>query len=100
MLKYFPERGKFMIYTPGLSINFLKKENYSGSHAGMRFYLGKEDDKLKAYVYPEPFCFEATPEEDKKWAEFAFSAEGLEEAIGWLDEMHQQFSEVTQQIGT
>lgn len=74
-----------MIYTPGLSINFLKKENYSGSHAGMRFYLIKADDKLRACIYPEPWCFEKTPEEDKTWKEFSFSADGLEEALVWIN---------------
>lgn len=73
-----------MLYAPGLSINFLKKENYTGSCNGMRFYLAKEDDRLKVCTYPEPWCFEATPEKDKTWNEFEFSAEGLEAALQWL----------------
>lgn len=73
-----------MIATPGLSVNFLKKENYTGSHAGIRYYLCGSDDKIKACIYPEPWCFEATPDEDKRWNEFPFSPEGLNEAIEWI----------------
>ena len=74
-----------MIATPGLSINFLKKENYTCSHAGSRYYLSSADDKIKACIYPEPWCFEATPDDDKTWNEFPFSPEGLEDAIEWID---------------
>ncbi len=74
-----------MIAAPGLSVNFLKKEPYTGSHAGIRYYLCSGDDKLRACVYPEPWCFEATPDEDKTWKEFAFSPEGLSEAIEWIN---------------
>ena len=73
-----------MIATPGLSVNFLKKENHTGSHAGTRYYLCGSDDKIKACIYPEPWCFEATPDEDKQWNEFPFSLEGLNEAIEWI----------------
>lgn len=74
-----------MIATPGLSINFLKKENYTGSHAGSRYYLSGADDKIKVCIYPEPWCFEATPDDDKTWNEFPFSPEGLEDALEWID---------------
>lgn len=79
-----------MIYTPGLSINFLKKENYSGSYDGMRFYLLKAEDKLRACIYPEPWCFEKTPQEDKTWEEFPFSAEGLKEALDWINDCYEK----------
>lgn len=75
-----------MIATPGLSVNFLKKENYSGSHAGMRYYLTASDGVLTAFVYPDIWCFEKTPEKDKRNAEFPFTPEGLEEALAWIDE--------------
>ncbi|MCI8319766.1 MAG: GNAT family acetyltransferase [Dorea sp.] len=76
-----------MIATPGLSINFLKKENYTGSHAGLRYYLNASKDKLHVCIYPEPWCFEATPDEDKQWMEFPLSPEGLEEAIEWISKV-------------
>lgn len=74
-----------MVETPGLSVNFLKKENYSGSYRGTRFYLTAKDDTIKACVYPEPWCFEVTPEEQKTWKEFVFTPEGLKEAVAWID---------------
>lgn len=77
-----------MLYTPGLSVNFLKKENYSGSHDGMRYYLAASGDSIRVCAYPEPWCFEATPEEQKIWKEFPFSPEGLKEALGWLEETY------------
>lgn len=52
-----------MIETIGLSILFLKKEAYTGSHHGIRYRLSKDEDTLKACVYPEPYCFEATKDE-------------------------------------
>lgn len=73
-----------MFETPGLSINFLKKENYSGSHNGTRFYLTASDGHLRACTYPEPWCFEATPEDQKNWKEFDFTQEGLKEAVAWI----------------
>ncbi|MDO5589941.1 MAG: GNAT family acetyltransferase [Lachnospiraceae bacterium] len=79
-----------MIEAVGLSLPFLKKEVYTGSHHGMRYLLKSEDDKLKACAYPEPFCFEKTPEEEKVWNEFEFSADGLSEAFVWLTSIHEE----------
>lgn len=74
-----------MINVPGLSVNFLKKEHYTGSHAEFRYYLSSSNDKINVCIYPEPWCFEATPEKDKSWKEFPFSPEGLDEAIEWIN---------------
>ena len=74
-----------MIKTPGLSINFLKKECYTGSHCGTRYYLAAADGLIKACVYPEPWCFEATPEDQKTWKEFTFTQDGLSDAVAWID---------------
>lgn len=55
-----------MISTIGLNIKALKKEPFSGSHHGMRYYLRTEGDTLSAFLYPEPWSFERTPEEEKE----------------------------------
>lgn len=73
-----------MIETIGLSILFLKKEAYTGSHHGIRYRLSKDEDTLKACVYPEPYCFEATKDEQKTWKDFEFSQDGLQEALHGL----------------
>ncbi len=85
-----------MISKIAITLASLKKEPFSGSHHGMRFYLKseviKDDDKkvidswLDAYYYPEPWCFEQTPDEEKVKKKFSLSAEGVEEAMVWLNE--------------
>jgi hypothetical protein len=76
-----------------LSLNFVKKEDFTGSHKGMRFMLHQEnvdeEKKLQVYIWSEPFGFEATPE-DKKISElFEFSEEGLAEAIDWMNDNYE-----------
>ncbi len=76
-----------MLHRPNL--NYIKKERFTGSLNGLRYAIYKEvkDEEhtvLMACSYPEPFCFEKTPEEQKKYKEFEFSEEGLNEAINWL----------------
>ncbi|MDE6622648.1 MAG: hypothetical protein K2K74_19580 [Lachnospiraceae bacterium] len=73
-----------------LSLNFVKKEDFTGSHKGMRFMLHQEtveeEKKLKVYIWSEPFGFEATPDEEKIAELFEFSEEGLAQAIDWMNE--------------
>lgn len=68
----------------------LKKEPFSGSHQGMRYYLAGDDGKnstsFTAYVYPEPWCFEETPDDQKESASFPLSDEGMDQAMAWLHE--------------
>ena len=78
-----------MIVTTGLSPKFLKKEAYSGSHAGMRYTLKFDGEKIIVYVYPEPWCLEATPEENRRTHEFTYSQEGVDEAIQWLNDTYE-----------
>lgn len=79
-----------MLEPIGLSLQFLKKEVYTGSFHGMRYLMQFSDDLLKVCVYPEPYCFEKTSEEDKQWKDFAFSADGLTEALTWLENVHEE----------
>ena len=76
-----------------LSLNFVKKEDFTGSHKGMRFMLHQEtleeEKKLKVYVWSEPFGFDATPDEEKLSELFAFSEEGLAQAIDWMNERYE-----------
>lgn len=73
-----------------LNLNILKKEDYTGSMEGMRYRLIKEEDeagsaKLHVTVWPEPFCFDKTPEEQKTSEDFAFDEGGKMEAADWLN---------------
>ena len=80
-----------------LSMEFLKKSEYTGCHQGMRYRLegvSTEDGKqLKVTVWPEPFNFWKTPEEQKQSALFVFAEDGVLEAIDWMNERYEQDKE-------
>lgn len=71
----------------------LKKEPFSGSHHGMRYMMNGDDGKnsttFSVWVYPEPWCFEQTPDEEKEHAVFSLSDEGMDQAIDWLNERYE-----------
>lgn len=77
---------------------------FFGSYLGMRYRIArdplknvygkskeeKEDGKLTAMIWPEPFSYEFVKEEDKRQAEFPYTKEGKKEAIAWLNEQYIQ----------
>ena len=71
---------------------FYKKEAFTGSDRGLRFWIGKvkvgeeeeAQDFLRAIVWPEPYALKHTPDEQKISKDFAFSEEGLDEIYEWL----------------
>ena len=74
-----------------LSMEYLKKTEYTACHQGMRYRLeGVVDEdgvkKLKTTVWPEPFNFLRTPDEQKKSALFDFSEDGVVDAIAWMND--------------
>ncbi len=73
-----------------LNMNFYKKEKFTGSYRGMRYLLKKdtEDEKniFRCYVWPGPYNFATTPDEQKLMAIFDFSAEGKQQAVDWMNE--------------
>ena len=52
----------------------LKKEPFSGTHHGMRYFFrgddGKSSTTFTVFIYPEPWCFEDTPEKEKEQRHF------------------------------
>ena len=86
-----------------ISINYVKKEPYTGSMDGIRFLLRKgpapkpegepekegeqEEDMLLLWIWPEPLCFEKTEESEKKLRVYPFSQEGLDGAVELLMSM-------------
>jgi len=76
-----------------ISIPYLKKTVFTGSHKGMNFMIkkagGEEGDKIRSTVWPGPFNFSATEDEKKTSSDFAFSQEGLKEAVAWLNEYYE-----------
>lgn len=84
-----------------ISIPYLKKTTFTGSHRGMNFMIrkqsGDDGDKMQAIVWPGPYIFSVTEDEKKTFRDFEFSGEGLKEAIEWLNEYYETvFSRETQ----
>lgn len=74
-------------------------EAYFGSHKGMRYRLAREplenvkftpvDQRgpatLMATVWPEPYSYANTPDEQKVSEHFEVSQEGLDKAVAWIN---------------
>ncbi len=73
-----------------ISVPFLKKAAFTGSHRGMNFMLKKvsddDGDRIRAIAWPGPFGFAATPDEKKVSHEVPFGQEGILAAVQWLNE--------------
>ena len=73
-----------------LSMEYLKKTEYTGCHKGMRYRLegATKDEKkcLKVTVWPEPFNFFTTPPEEKQTAYFDFEEDGIVDAVAWMND--------------
>lgn len=75
-----------------MPVNFLKKEKFTGSHQGMRFRMekleieGEDKPRLGVTVWPEPYGYDATPEEDKQTIELDFDGDGVARGVDWLNE--------------
>lgn len=65
-----------------------KKAVLKASFGGMRYQVEQcregEEKFLRATIWPEPFCFEKTPEEKKESRQFTYSEEGLDAVYEWL----------------
>lgn len=76
---------------------------YLGSHRGMRFRIARDpmedcaltppDKKgpaeFEAIIWPEPYCFEKTPDEQKTRATFPFDMDGKQQMIDWLNDQYE-----------
>lgn len=87
-----------------MHIGFLKKECFTGSNAGMRYRMEMREQERKkeaaergdgvetetvrellVTVWPEPYAFDHTPEEEKESRAFSFNEEGVEAGRQWLN---------------
>lgn len=76
-----------------MSLTFLSYGGeMSGDHFGMRYMLKRIGEKpdffIEATVWPEPLCFDKTPDESKIIKQFEFTDEGRSQAIEWLQQMY------------
>lgn len=74
-------------------LNYIKKEEYSGSMEGMRYLLKKvksgEQDVIRVTIWPEPFNLLRTPENLKESIEVPLTTEGVEQAADWINERYE-----------
>ncbi len=75
-------------------LNYIKKEELTGSDTGMRYMLKKSGDSIVVTIWPEPYCYAKTPEEKKIRKEVALTKDGVEEARVWLNEQHDKMKEL------
>lgn len=75
-----------------IPVGGLKREPFSGGHNGMRYYFEIDESKetFTVTIFPEPWSFDKTPEENKEHASFPMSDEGMDSAIDWLYEMYEK----------
>ena len=73
-----------------LSLEYLKKTEFTGSHRGLRYRLeSKEEEgekKLLVTVWLEPFNLVTTQDEQKQQEVFAFSEDGILDAVAWMND--------------
>ena len=75
-------------------LNYIKKEEYSGSMDGMRYMLkrvkGEGEDQIKVTVWPEPYGIHRTPEEEKQSIFVPLTEDGVEQAADWLNAQYEE----------
>ena len=74
-------------------LNYIKKEEYSGSMDGMRYLLKKvrngDEDVIRVTIWPEPFNLLHTPENLRESIEVPLTTEGVEQAVDWINERYE-----------
>ena len=79
-----------MIDSATISIQYIKKDDFTGSFKGMRYRLSKMGDGMEVVIWPGPYNYIKTPDQKKQRKEFALTIEGKEEAVKWLNEQYEQ----------
>lgn len=82
-----------------MPLAYFAKEPFTGSYKGMRYRIDsiKEEKKsigLIAWVWPQPFSFECTPDEEKLSETFGFDEEGREKVLEWLNDSYTKGEEL------
>ena len=76
-----------------ISIPYLKKTVFTGSHREMNFMVKKiseeDGDKIRAIAWPGPYNFAMTEDEKKVSYDVPFSQDGIAAAVKWLNEHYE-----------
>lgn len=80
-----------------LSLNYYKKEKFTGSDRGMRYLIQKDTqddtDVFRVYVWPGPYNFASTDDSQKKTASFPFTLDGKQQVVDYLNKQWVDFQE-------
>ena len=80
-----------MIEANKISIQYIKKVEYTGGYQGMRYMFKKcGDEEMEVSVWPEPLCYAKADKETMIKKQFPLTLEGKEEAVVWLNELHKE----------
>ena len=78
-----------MIDPNTISVNYIKKEPFTGGFQGMRYRLIKSGEGMEVTIWPEPYNFLKTPEEKKQSKQFPLTIDGRNEAVAWMNEQYE-----------
>ena len=73
-----------------LPFQFIKKSPFYGSYQGMNYRIMAMDEKLEACIWPGPYIFSKTPEEQKTYETFDFSEEGYDKALAFVNQQYEE----------
>lgn len=87
-----------------MPINYLKKEKFTGSYQGMRYRMEKREQEgeetcLAVTVWPEPYGYDATPEEQREEKLFSFDADGIAQGVEWINQRYEAEGERWRRTG-
>jgi len=80
-----------MIESNRISIAYIKKVEYTGGYQGMRYMFRKfSGEEMEVFAWPEPLCYSKADKETMDKKSFPLTVEGKEEAVNWLNSLHQE----------
>lgn len=77
-------------------LNIVKKEDFTGSLQGMRYRLHKkkteemEEAVIEVCIWPQPYAYDKTAEEEKEYKDFPFDEEGRLQIVDWLNDKYEE----------
>ena len=80
-----------MIESNKISVQYIKKVEYTGGYKGMRYMLKNAGDgEMNVFAWPEPLCYAKAEKETMIKKQFPLTNEGKEEAVNWLNEIYEE----------
>ena len=98
-----------MIDEKKIPLPYIKKSEYPGSDAGIRFMFrsvtvtneesGEEEKVMRVFIWPEPYCLTKTDPEKITSRDFPLTQAGKEEAVEWINREHEENPERYENTG-